>query len=88
MPGKCGFLKHKLFTTLLFVEDQMILTASQNSLQKSLYQLSDIVSKYNLIISTPETKILAMRRKELLRAKIIDYNEIAEQVRNFNYLSS
>jgi uncharacterized protein with PIN domain len=73
-------------TTLLFADDQVILTASQNCLQKSLYQLYDVASKYNMIISTTKTKILPRRRKELIRAKIIDNNNIAEQVRNFNYL--
>jgi uncharacterized membrane protein required for colicin V production len=64
MAGKCGFLKRKLLTTLLFVGDQVILTASQDCLQKSLYQLSDVASEYNQIMSTSKTKILAMRRTD------------------------
>jgi hypothetical protein len=38
------FLKRKLLTTLVFADDHMTLTASDDSLQKFLYQLSDALN--------------------------------------------
>jgi hypothetical protein len=79
------FLKSKLLTTLLFADDQVILTASEDSIQKSLHHLSVLASKYNLPIFTSKTKILAMKGKELIRTKIGLHNNIIEEVRNFSY---
>jgi hypothetical protein len=63
-------------------------TASKDSVQKSLHQLLDDVSKYNLTISTSqEEKTLAMKGKEL-RTKTAVNNNIFKQGRNFNYLGS
>jgi hypothetical protein len=39
-----------------------------------------------MTISTTKTKILALKGKELIRAKIVINNNIIEQVTNFNFL--
>jgi hypothetical protein len=61
------------------------MTASEDSLQKLLYELSKAASAYNLTISTAKIKILALKGKELIRAKIV-INNITEQVTNSNYV--
>jgi hypothetical protein len=47
------------------------MTASEDSLQKLIYQLSKTASAYNLTISTAKTKILAVKGKELIKGKIV-----------------
>ena len=41
---------------------------------------------YNLKISTDKTKIMAFKRKHLVRSKIETDGSILEQVKQFNYL--
>jgi hypothetical protein len=62
----------------------MLMTASEDSLQKLICHLSKAVSAYNLTISTAKTKILALKGKESIRAKIVINNNIKEQVADFN----
>jgi hypothetical protein len=50
-------------TTIPFADDQVIMTASGDFLQKQTYQLSKTDSSYNLTISTAKTKILALKGK-------------------------
>jgi hypothetical protein len=73
-------------TIIVFADDQVIMTASEDSVQKLLYQLYKTASTYNLTVSTAKTKILAPEGKELIKAKIMINNDIIEQVTNFNYL--
>jgi hypothetical protein len=73
--------------TILFADDQVIMTASENSLQKLLYQLFKTASQYNLTTSTAKTKILALKGKELIRSKVVINNNIIDQIKaNFHYL--
>jgi hypothetical protein len=59
----CKFLKKVKLLTSLFTDDQVILIASEDSVQKSLHQLSDVTTKYNLTTSTQKSGILAMKGK-------------------------
>jgi beta-xylosidase len=52
-----------ILTTILFADDQVIMTASEDSLQILLYQLSITASAYNQTVSITKTKILALRGK-------------------------
>jgi hypothetical protein len=61
------------------------MTASEDSLQKLIYQLFKAVSTYALTLSAAKTKILPLKGKDLVRAKIVT-NNIIEQVTIFNYL--
>jgi hypothetical protein len=54
-------------TTFLFGDDQVIMTASENSLQKLLQQLCKTASTYNLTTSAAKTKILALKGKEEIK---------------------
>jgi hypothetical protein len=63
----------------------VIITASEYSLQR-LHYLYKISSAYNLTISTAKTKVLAVKGKELIRAKIVINNSIIEQETKCNDL--
>jgi hypothetical protein len=64
-------LKNNLYlNTLLFADDQAIIQDSEDKLQKSVYILNQLSKDYNLKISTDKTKIMAFKRKHLVRSKI------------------
>jgi len=52
----------------------------------SVYLLNQMNKDYNLKISTDKTKIMAFKRKHLVRSKIEIDGSILEQVKQFNYL--
>jgi hypothetical protein len=58
-----SFLQTNILATILFADDQVIVTVSEDSLQKLIYQLSKTASAYNVTISTAKTKILALKGK-------------------------
>jgi hypothetical protein len=61
-------------STLHFADDQVIITTSEDSVQKLLHQLSTTASAYNLTICASKTKVLAVKGRELRKAKIrFDY---------------
>lgn len=72
--------------TLLFADDQVIITSSEDDLQRAVFELNNIAAEYNLEISPIKTKVMAYQGKEPLRAKIVLKDRIIEQVMNFNYL--
>jgi hypothetical protein len=60
------------------------MTVSEDFLSTLLHQSSKIAS--TCYLSLQLTKILALKRKELIRDKIIINNNIIEHTTNFNYL--
>lgn len=79
-------IQEQILDTLLFADDQVLISSSENDLQKATFQLSNILKNYNLNISTKKTKVLAFKGPDTLRAKIILDGKPIEQVNNFNYL--
>lgn len=75
-----------VLTTLLFADDQLVIAASEDGLQKLIYELQITASNYNLTISPTKTKILAFQGKTQVRCKILINDNIVEQVRDFKYL--
>lgn len=71
-------------TTLLFADGQVILTASQDSVQKFLHKLSNFTSTCNLITFKTKTKLLTINGKYIIMIIILINNNTDEQVRNFS----
>ncbi|KAJ4441949.1 hypothetical protein ANN_11813, partial [Periplaneta americana] len=67
-------------------DDQLVIAASEDGLQKLIYELQITASNYNLTISPTKTKILAFQGKTQVRCKILINDNIVEQVRDFKYL--
>lgn len=72
--------------TLLFADDQVLISSSENDAQRALFNLSNISRNFNLNISTKKTKVLAFRGAETIRAKIVLEGKTIEQINSFNYL--
>ena len=79
-------IKNTFLDTLLFADDQLIISSSESNLQKALYTLNATAKHYNLKISSSKTKVLAFKGIDTLRAKIILNDKTIEQVNCFNYL--
>jgi len=75
-----------MFITLLFADDQFIISDTEDNLQKAVYLLYNISKEYNLEIAAKKTKVFGFVGTDYLRTKIIINDEILEQVSQFTYL--
>jgi hypothetical protein len=66
----------------LFADDQVVITNSEDSLQRGLHQT---VQAFCMEISHQKTKIMAFKGTEQIRSKILTDN-ILEQVNTLTYL--
>jgi hypothetical protein len=71
---------------IIFADDLVLLAASENDLQQSLYNFKLVAEKYSMEISTEKTKIMAFCGKEPVPSKIRLNNKILERVNEFKYL--
>jgi hypothetical protein len=77
--------RNKCLNTLLFTDDQVIISRSEDELQKSKHKLNKLINKYGMTISTENTKTMAFYGPEPIRSKIVIDNKII-QVNVFNDL--
>jgi len=70
---------------VLFADDLVFLATSDSDLQWSIYNLNTNATKYNVVISTEKTKILAFQGKELTPSKAYIDHRILETVNKFTY---
>jgi hypothetical protein len=75
-----------ILNTLMFADDQVIFTQSENKLQMAIQLLNKTTLNSNLETSINKSKVMAFKGKYLVRSKIMINNNIIEQVKNFNYL--
>ena len=75
-----------IFNTLLFVDDQFIISDTEDNLQQVVYLLHRISKEYNLEIATEKTKVFGFVGTDHLRTKIIIKDETLEKVIQFTYL--
>jgi len=61
------------------MDDQVIMTDSEDALQISVHKLEMVTCKYGLKISTSKMKTVAFKGRDPLRSKILVNNNIIEQ---------
>jgi len=79
--------KELIFNTLLFADDQFIISDTEDNLQKALYLLYNMSKEYNLEIATEKTKVFSFIGTDHLRTKIITNDETPEQISQITSLS-
>jgi len=84
--SKC--FKELIFNTLLFADDQFIISDTEDNLQKAVYSMYNISKEYNLEIATKRTKVFAFFGTDHLRTKIIINDETLKLVNQLTYLNS
>jgi len=82
-PRTSKYFKELIFNTLLFADDQFIISDTEDNLLKAVYFLYNISKEYNLEIATKKTKLCSFDGTDYLRAKIIINDETLEQVSQF-----
>ena len=80
------YFKELIFNTLLFADDQFIISDTEENLQKAVYLLYNMSKEYNLETATKKTKVFGFVGTDHLRTKIIINNETLQQVSQFTYL--
>jgi transcription initiation factor TFIIIB Brf1 subunit/transcription initiation factor TFIIB len=80
--------KNKQLLTLSFADDQVIISNTEDNLQKAVHKLNQIITEYGLTISVQKTKSMAYKGRDCIRSKIVIGNKIIEQVNSFNYLGN
>jgi hypothetical protein len=79
--------RSKLLLTLLFADDQVIISNTENNLQKADHKLNQILTEYGLTMSVQKTKSMKFKGRDPIRSKIvIDNKNIIQQVNSFCYL--
>lgn len=74
--------------TLLYADDQVIISDNEDTLQRALFELHKIILNYNFDISKNKTKSMAFQGTYPLRCKLVLDNNIIEQVNTFKFLGS
>lgn len=76
----------EVLNTILFADDQVIFSNTEDELQVAAHKLNELASEYNMSISEKKTKAMAFEGTNHKRCKIMINNKLIEQVNNFNYL--
>lgn len=81
-----NFNMKNFISTLLFADDQVLISDNEDILQRSIFELQTIAGEYNLEISVQKTKSMAFQGKFPLRCKLLIQNQGIEQVSSFKFL--
>jgi len=80
------YFKELIFNTLLFADEQFVISDTEDNLQNAVYLLHNISKEYNSEIATKKTKVFGLVGTKHVRTKIIINDDILEQVSKFTYL--
>jgi len=73
---------------LLFADDQVTISNTEDNLQKAAYKLYQIITEQDLILSVQKTKVMAFKGQDSVKSKSVRDNKITEKVNSFNYLGN
>ena len=76
------YFKELIFNTLLFADDQFIISDTEDNLQKAVCVLYNVSKEYNLEIATKKTKVFGFVGTDHLRTKIIINDEPLNKLAN------
>ena len=78
-------MRDKEIKAICYADDVVLISESEDNLQRLLYKFKQTASPFNMLISTSKTQCLTIA-KEPLRSKLAVYEKSMEQVMNFKYL--
>jgi len=81
-----NYFKELIFNTLLFADDQFIISDTEDNLQKAVYLLYNISKNVIWKLLQKKTKVFGFVGTDHLRTKIIINDETLEQINQFTYL--
>lgn len=80
-----GFRTHKAISVFCYADDALLISESEDDLQRMIYQFYLTSARYNMAISVQKTKSLVVA-KNPIRCKLAVNDQIIEQVMTFKYL--
>jgi hypothetical protein len=80
--------KNQQLLTLLFADDQVVISNTEDDLQKAACKFNQVITEHGLTISVQKTKLMAFKGGDPVRSKTVIDNTIVEQVNSFNFLVS
>ena len=80
--------KNQQLLMLLFVDNEVIISNTEDNVQKAVYKLNKITTEHCLTISVQKTKLMAFKGLDPVRSKTVIDNKIIEQVNSSNYLGN
>jgi hypothetical protein len=80
------YFKELIFNTLLFTDDQFVISKREENLQQAVHLLHRISKQYNLETATKKTRVFGFVGTDHTRTKIIINGETQEQISQFTYL--
>jgi hypothetical protein len=72
----------------LFAYDQVLLSDSEDDLQRTLHTLHNITKQFGMKICPLKSKVMGLKRQIPMRSKIVLDNTISKQVNIFTYFGS
>jgi hypothetical protein len=78
-------IKNLILNTILFADDQVIVTSTEDDVQRAGNALNSVAMKYNLKIAVNKTKKMALKGNVNVRQKIVLNNNIIEQENSLIY---
>ena len=85
---KKNFAYKKQLVTLLFADDQVIISNTEDNLQKAAYKLNQIITERGLTASVQKTELVPFKGRQPVKSKIVMDNKITEKVSSFNCLGN
>jgi hypothetical protein len=70
--------KNQQLLTLLFANNQVTISNTEDNLQKAAYKLYQIITDQCLILYVLKTKVMAFKGKDSVKSKIVRDNKITE----------
>jgi hypothetical protein len=81
-------LRNQQLLTLLFAYDQVVISNTEDSLQKVAYKLNQIITGYCVIASVEKTQLMVFSGQVQVRSKIAVDNSFIDQVNSLNSLGN
>jgi hypothetical protein len=82
--GNIPINRNANINTMLFADDQILLTKSEDDLQYSVHNLNKIASEFSMEINVEKTSVMAFRGMEPIRSKICINNKTLKQQNTVN----
>jgi hypothetical protein len=80
--------RNKNISTVLFADDQVTMSDSEDNLQPEIYKLNKVMTGCGLTVSSDKSKVMEFKGRDPTGSEMVINNRIIEQVNKFNYLGN
>jgi hypothetical protein len=73
---------------LLFADDRVVISNTEDNLQKAAYKLNQVMTECGFNTIYTEIKWISFQRRDPVSSTIVIDNKIIEQINSLNYLGN